>query len=352
MKVRMLLATFASCAVLFSVISTIPLAQAGPFRDYSTFIAAFKKFVDAYPTLATYETIGKTVENRDIIMFKIGNPDGGRVLFDGAMHGWESLGGEVLFSYAKWLLTSNDSLAKSILAKHYTLLVPAVNADRYNIGRKNANGVDLNRNFATNWNHGNPDPNSDSYRGPAPLSEPESQAMVRLFQSVKPDFYVSLHGGSTELFASSYGNKTYYSTLGEKITVLDGQRGVTPYYFSRYLSSPAFAICDAAKAGIISFLLEASDQSTISLSEIETVVLPKFIPVAGVLSQEARAPSSYPYWDLNQDGQVDTMDLALVTRAFGSTPGFQNWNPQADVNLDIKVDMRDVSIVARHFGDK
>ncbi len=48
-------------------------------------------------------------------------------------------------------------------------------------------GVDLNRNFPFRWNSGNPkassgNPGSYYYRGPAPASEPETRAILRLFE--------------------------------------------------------------------------------------------------------------------------------------------------------------------------
>lgn len=69
-------------------------------------------------------------------MFRIGNPNGGRVLFDGAMHGNEAAGSELLYSLAVWLLDSNDSLANEILVRTCTLLIPVVNVDKENIQRK------------------------------------------------------------------------------------------------------------------------------------------------------------------------------------------------------------------------
>jgi len=54
--------------------------------------------------------------------------------------------------------------------------------------------------------------------------------------------------------------------------------------------------------------------------------------------------------DVNGDGRVDLKDLALVARAFGSTPGSPNWNPAADVNGDGVVNMKDIALVARNFG--
>jgi hypothetical protein len=63
-------------------------------------------------------------------------------------------------------------------------------------------------------------------------------------------------------------------------------------------------------------------------------------------------------FDLSGDGSghVDMRDVAIVARAFGSTPGSPNWNPLADITgpngvPDGKVDMRDVALVAKHFGE-
>jgi hypothetical protein len=54
--------------------------------------------------------------------------------------------------------------------------------------------------------------------------------------------------------------------------------------------------------------------------------------------------------DVNGDGIVNMKDIALIARAFGSTPGSPNWNPAADVNGDGIVNMKDIALVARYFG--
>jgi len=281
--------SLAVLSVLILAICYVPLVHAGLFRDYDIFIAAFKNLASQYSEFVTYETVGKSVMNRDIIMFKIGNPSGGRILFDGAMHGWENMGGELLYSYAKWLLTSSDPLAKNILSRDYTLLVPALNVDGYNIRRTNMHHVDLNKNFATEWeNGGDTDPGSDWYRGSSPLSEPESRTMIRVFQTFKPHFYVNLHSGDgTWLGGSTYGNRTYYSQLFGKIDALSRERKVAPYSHG-IMSGAGYAISDAAVSGLTSFLLELGNH-TRPLSEVETIILPRFIPVAALLSQECES---------------------------------------------------------------
>lgn len=54
--------------------------------------------------------------------------------------------------------------------------------------------------------------------------------------------------------------------------------------------------------------------------------------------------------DINYDGKVDMKDIAMVSRAFGSYPGYGPWNPICDVNNDGKVDLKDVAIVSKGFG--
>ena len=54
--------------------------------------------------------------------------------------------------------------------------------------------------------------------------------------------------------------------------------------------------------------------------------------------------------DVNGDGIVNMKDIALVARAFGSTPSSNNWNPNADINGDGMVNMRDIALVARNLG--
>ena len=58
--------------------------------------------------------------------------------------------------------------------------------------RKNAHGVDLNRNFSVGWSGAEP-PSSGYYAGPHPFSEPESRAIARLAKRIRPRVSIYWH---------------------------------------------------------------------------------------------------------------------------------------------------------------
>jgi len=54
---------------------------------------------------------------------------------------------------------------------------------------------------------------------------------------------------------------------------------------------------------------------------------------------------------VNQDGQVNVVDLTMVSLAYGTLEGEPGYNPDADLNNDGIVDMRDLRIVAYYLGE-
>jgi len=94
-------------------------------------------------------------------------------------------------------------------------VVPLVNPDGHDIvidgfasgrdgriwQRKNAGTpgmVDINRNFRFGWNGfgTSRDPENDTYNGPGPASEPETQAIQTLVEKVHPGIFVDWHSFS------------------------------------------------------------------------------------------------------------------------------------------------------------
>jgi len=54
--------------------------------------------------------------------------------------------------------------------------------------------------------------------------------------------------------------------------------------------------------------------------------------------------------DLNSDGIVDILDVAIVAKAYGSYPGHLRWNPIADLYHDGIINIVDVGWVCKKFG--
>ena len=120
---------------------------------------------------------GRTVQGRDIDVFvRSVDAPRRRVLVIGGVHGNEP----VTPPAVRGLL--NSAIAPDV----EVWLVPVANPDGSAAGvRCNANGVDLNRNFPWEWH--------PSDGGPAPLSEPETQALAGLVEQLHPDLVIWLH---------------------------------------------------------------------------------------------------------------------------------------------------------------
>jgi parallel beta-helix repeat protein len=73
---------------------------------------------------------------------------------------------------------------------------------------------------------------------------------------------------------------------------------------------------------------------------------------------DANNQDNYPlmkpagFGDLNDDGEVNMLDLAIFAKAWGSYPGHSRWNPTADINGDGKVNILDGIYIAKNFGKK
>lgn len=108
------------------------------------------------------------------------------VLILGGVHGDEREGVEAAYGLiGKW--------SQAFPFRLRVTVIPAFNLDGVLRGtRGNANGVDLNRNMATNdWS---PEIKTPRYNpGPAANSEPETKMLVKWLEENKPVFILSLH---------------------------------------------------------------------------------------------------------------------------------------------------------------
>jgi protein MpaA len=138
-----------------------------------------------YPAAPVKKTVtmGISVQNRPIKIIIIGTgPD--VIFLMASIHGNEAAGTPLLYRLIKYLEKYPD-----LYTDKKIILMPVANPDGLYAGsRYNANGVDLNRNFAT------PDfPESGGKYGYAPLCEPETYAIYRVIHRFKPDRIISIH---------------------------------------------------------------------------------------------------------------------------------------------------------------
>jgi len=210
------------------------------YHSWQQVVIILKNLTAQHPEHMSYEVIGKTIWGNDIYLFKVGNPNGGKFMFDGRAHGQEDCGTENGIAFISWALTNNSPESKDVLEKNYLLFIAGINIDsnrRQNMRRLYPNGtvvywgVDLNRNFVYGWgSSGSGDPKAGyDYRGQSAGSEPETQAVRSAMIKYKPQIYLNVHcGGGKQL--GGCGN----STLGNKI--LDNIEALSKVYNTSTMS--------------------------------------------------------------------------------------------------------------------
>jgi murein peptide amidase A len=128
--------------------------------------------------------IGHSVDGRAIQPVALGTPFAAhRVLVVGCIHGNETAG----IAIVRKLIEAGAPRGTEIVA------VTSVNPDGCARGtRQNARGVDLNRNFPSNWARIGRK-GSFQWSGPRPLSEPESRYAVLLIDRLRPQVTIWFH---------------------------------------------------------------------------------------------------------------------------------------------------------------
>lgn len=207
------------------------------------------------PQLVKLEVLGHTGQGREIIAVKLtqgarGTPDGTRpaVLYSSTQHAREWISTEVnrrLMNHFIDGWRANDREIRRLLQTTELWFVLVANPDGYQytfdherLWRKNlrdnngdgqtqvGDGVDPNRNFPNHWGFDEEGSSaiqsSDTYRGPEPNSEPETQAMVGLLDRIGFSFQVNYHSnGQWLLYAEGWQTSTptaddpiYYAMSG------------------------------------------------------------------------------------------------------------------------------------------
>ena len=229
-----------------------------------------------------------THENRSLLALEITDRDGNRgepeVLIMGCHHAREWISVEVPLYFVHYLVDNygTDPYVTYLVDNRDIWIIPVVNPDGYVKSweqndrghnwtgwRKNCrdnngdgvidgnDGVDLNRNYGYRWGYDNmgssPDPSSNVYRGIAPFSEPETQAiralalnhtfsMVLTYHSymdaiLYPWAYAKLDTPDNEVFVEQarqmavYNDYTYGNTKSGVVYPCNGE--ATDWFYGR-----------------------------------------------------------------------------------------------------------------------
>ena len=206
-----------------TTLSTSPTTRTTRRTSTSSTRSSTTAWSTDHPDLVAKRVVGQTYGDRDIIALQVTkNPTGAdvagkpAVLYNAMQHAREWLAGETCKRTLSYFVdnygkTTSAGLEVTPLVDNNELWFVCVNnpdgyeytfTDGNRLWRKNlrdndnsgtielGDGVDPNRNFSANWGRDNEgsstDPTTETYRGPGPASEPETQAMQDLFAEIHP----------------------------------------------------------------------------------------------------------------------------------------------------------------------
>ncbi len=197
-----------------------------------------------YPDITQVKVIGKTIEGREIHAIKISDnakrDEKEPVFLVNAMHhAREVMTPEITTDMIEYLTTNyeKDPEVTNWVKSTEIWVIPMFNLDGNNkmwnedsMWRKNTrngHGVDINRNYPAGWNSCNGSSAStyaQDYRGTAPASEPETQAMMNFVASIKPVFNISYHSYS-EIVIYPFGCRPRRTPAEEAVETIGAEIG-------------------------------------------------------------------------------------------------------------------------------
>ncbi|QOJ18898.1 MAG: hypothetical protein HRU76_15450 [Phycisphaeraceae bacterium] len=314
---------------------------ANPLNPDGGWFTAYKTYdeVNAYldelaalePGIAQTFQVGTSLEGRPIRGLRIAGAGQNKpgFLIQGCQHAREWIAVMVPMYLADRLIRTyqTDAVVQRLVDRVEFVIVPIVNPDGYvytwttnRMWRKNRRdngggtfGVDLNRNWSFGWggNDGSSgNPGSDTYRGPAPFSEPESTAM-RDFILANPHLktHLDIHSYS-QLLLAPWGYKTelppdhaLFQQLGaqmqEAIRAVHGRTYVHgPAASTLYIASGIAPDYAYGERGIIGFTFELRDTGQFGFVLPPDQIIPngeEIVPAIDVLAERLARRIEFTY---------------------------------------------------------
>lgn len=264
------------------------LTPAAPDPGYYTtgeILAALNQLVAAHPSharlvdLTALPGASRTHGNESIwalvISDNVGTDEDEPAIVLAAQHHARELNSpHIVLGAATRILTDRqtDPAITALVDGHELWLVPCVNPDGVNhvwavddFWRKNRRnngqnfGVDLNRNYPTGFGQCGASTNTSSqtYRGPAPASEPETQTMRALIAWLRPEIYIDIHSSGREVLLTYAPCLPASATINAFLTRYADSLRLPMNYIARDPSASGEAPEDHwTSGGTLSFLVE------------------------------------------------------------------------------------------------
>jgi protein MpaA len=193
-------------------------------------------------TVIGKRVIGTSVEGRKIVAYRLGESGAPVMVLLATMHGNEAAPRQLL----RALVTGPEVHGIDLW------VVPTYNPDGLAAGtRKNARGVDLNRNFPYRWK----DLDGNYESGAKPASEPETRAVMRFLRQVKPrrilSFHQPLNGVDTDSKKPAFARRvaTALRLPAKRFDCGSTCHGTMTQWYNHRFSGVALTVEYAAKPG-------------------------------------------------------------------------------------------------------
>lgn len=200
------------------------------YMTYAQMSEKLQAMAQQYPQIVNLEVVGETIKKNKIWAITIGNkqtrnPNKPSLMLTAGIHARELAPVELVMKLANELTAGygKDPQITQLVDTRDTILLPMVNVDgrlevekgdswkRKNMNLTRGSGVDINRNFNTHWNYqglnapsswlnGLTSPNSETYSGASPASEPETQAVQNMYKRRKITMSMDIHSYSEMFF--------------------------------------------------------------------------------------------------------------------------------------------------------
>lgn len=241
--------------------SRYPLgATMGGFPTLAEALAIMDSLHALYPSITTArDSIGASYNGRALWMMKISDnadtdEEEPEFFINGLIHAREPMGLESCVRFMGYLCQNYgaDSLVTNLVNNREFYFVPVINPDGYEYNRqinpngggmwrknRHGQGIDLNRNWGFMWgfddNGSSPYPGDETYRGDAPFSEPETEAMRQFIIGRHFNIVMNFHSfGNYFLYPWGYYNgftpdQSLFAVIGDSATAENSYAPGTPW---------------------------------------------------------------------------------------------------------------------------